>query len=296
MRTGLASKHLVAARAAAAHARVDQGRAAELRATALREVGQALTLDPGNPRAMRTLVSLLGSRKGIVPEVARVELARAASHQMRRASLVAAITYGSIFLYLPLLLWMGVRQWSLLAVMYGAVLASVGATLAVARARNITDTSALLPLVASTVMIASMSFVLGPFVFLPSFAATNTAAFALLLPRQYRAFAITIGMMGVLVPIVAEQLGMVPNPMRFTSAGLTLVPQMVNLTPVPTMLILGVSALATITLAAVAVAGLRDALREAEEKLATQAWNLRQLLPPEASAATTGEHPLVDLL
>ena len=67
---------------------------------------------------------------------------------------------------------------------------------------------------------------------------------------------------------------------------------MVELAEAPTLVLLTTSSIGTIVFATLAVAQLRDALREAEERLVAQAWHLRQLLPPEATAATTGEHPM----
>jgi hypothetical protein len=265
---------------------------AEQRRAALRELGQALAIDPGHPGALRTLVQLLGASRGEVPAEARAELASAQSRQTKAAGRLVALVYLSLFLYLPVLVWMGVRDAALLGGLYGLVLLSAGASLAVSLQAAPRPAAALLPFAVSTALIAWVSVVLGPFVFLPSFAATNAIAYGVLLERRHRVLALGLGALAVILPVAGELLGLLPNPHAFSAAGLTIAPQAVALREVPSLVLLTVSSVGTIVFATLAVTRLRDALREAEARLVSQAWTLRQLLPPSATAATTGERDL----
>jgi serine/threonine-protein kinase len=293
LRASLAQKHAEAAERAARRALEGGEGAMDARTTAFREIGQALAVDPQHPTALKLLVRLLGATRGAIPPGARAELDAAASRQTKVAGRLGALGYLAIFLYLPLLWWMGVRNGAQLTTVFALVLASAAGSWFVGAMRTPRPVMAFIPFVASTLMTVSLSFLLGPFIFLPSFAAVNAVAFAVLLERRHRVAAVVLGTMGVVLAIGAEVLGLVPNPMKFSEAGLTIAPQAVALPEMPTMLLLSMASVGTIALAAYSVARLRDALHEAEERLVVQSWNLRQLLPPEATAATTGEHPIV---
>jgi serine/threonine-protein kinase len=286
LRHELAAAHAERAIALADAAASGSGDAAlELRRGAIRELGQALALDQDHPLAAQTLVRLLSDPPRVAPPEAERELAQAAQVRARMAARIAVATYAGLVFYLPLLFWMGIRDWRWLAVTYGGVALAVAVCALVARRSAPTAGWVILGAGASAVMIAAISLVMGPFVVQPTFAAVNAMAFAALLDRRHRLVVAALGMLSIAAPAVLGWAGLWPEAYAISGGALVVSSPMLQMRLVPTMVLLAVTSLGSLAVSVFIVGKIRDGLTDAERKLAVQAWSLRQLLPEKTAAA-----------
>lgn len=287
LRGQMADAHASKAAELATNALEMHGDTLPMRKDAMQQIGRALVLEPNHPKALETMMRLLSTPPRQTPPEVAAEIEAQVLKGTRTAARVGAIGYGMLFLFMPMLVWMGVRDWTHVAVHYGLLIAAVGACTWVARNPKVNPTYALLGLLFSGAMIASVSMVMSPFLIVPAFAVANTVAFVLFLRRNMRWFAVLFGLASVLIPVALWGLGLMPAPIRFTGEGMLIVPLMVDLNPVPTLTVLIVSFVSTIVIAGFAVGRMRDSLAEAEERMVFHTWNLKQLLPASAQGASS---------
>mgnify|MGYP001601610370 CR=1 FL=1 len=242
--------------------------ALEARQTAFREVGRSLAFDPENRAAFEALLQLVSAPPGKLPVGARAELEAADSRRTRTGARTAAWSYLTFFVYLPIFWWMGIRSPPLLALFYGLVLAAAGASWLVGRLKAPRPAWALGPFLISVLMVASLTFILGPFMLLPAFAAINTLVTVTGAAPRYRVTVLALGVVGTLLPVMALLLGWTGSQLSFSGAGLTLVPQMVALEATPTLTLLALSTVASVLFAGLAVLRMGHEVRVAEERRA----------------------------
>ena len=122
MRKQLADEH--ARRAADALARAQ--RDPEARSLAGQEIGRALGLDPQNRVALRTLTNMLTDVPATLPPAAAAEMDKRWRERQHRTLRISTISTLTMLLIIPMVMWMGVRDWRLVG-LYGAlVLAAAG--------------------------------------------------------------------------------------------------------------------------------------------------------------------------
>jgi serine/threonine-protein kinase len=282
LRRQLAAAHAAAASEAAERAVSEAADAHDERKRAMTEVGQALALDPQNSAAMKTMVRLLLEPPREIPAAARAELERSAVRQSRLAARVGGVGYFLLFLFIPLFLWMGIRDWTVAAITLLLGGAAIGCSLAVARLNEPTPRLQFMVLFLSTAAIISTSRMFGPYLLLPSVAAVNTIGFAITPARSRRMVFMIFGCLTVIIPVVLEWAEIWPRSYVFRDGVMMVVPQTFGLPETPTMLLLLLCSLAVIIGGAYFVGRIRDALTGAEERLQLHAWQLRHLIPDEA--------------
>jgi eukaryotic-like serine/threonine-protein kinase len=287
LRRSLARGHAKLAREAAKKALEANDGAAEARRDAMREIGRVLALDPENEEATRTLLQLFTAMPRELPAAAAAELDAARVASQRASAWTASIAYASWLFYMPLVLWMGVRDfgWGLTCdvLWVGAGAASFWAS----KGRSIrlaTDVALVLSMLAT----ACAAGLFGPFTLLPTIAVVNTMLFVMTAEPSRRWVSAVLGCFAVLVPFMLEQLGVLPPSMRFDADGMTLLPRVHDLAPGKTLVFLLLANVAVIVTATIFVARFRDALLESERRLHFQAWQLRQLVPDDAVPSMHG--------
>ena len=271
LRKELAAKHAAEARARPA------------RVEAFRETMKALALDPENEGAQTLLVDLLTDVSGQVPEEARRELQAAADHTRAtgaRMGMWGILLWLAIF---PAVLLIGVRSWP-------AVLATAGVTAAAAAfayrlskqpSYGIVGSSVLAALLGGVV--AMTSCYMGPFLVVPTCAATASILFAMYSTPRERWVLTSIVSAGALAPFVAEITGLLPRAYAFERDRVIVVARAVALPEGATHAAMIYSTLSFIVLAAVLMGRVRDALQSLEERRFLQAWYLRELFPRRAA-------------
>jgi serine/threonine-protein kinase len=142
----------------------------------------------------------------------------------------------------------------------------------------------------SSLAIALMSALFGPFILVPGLAATNTMYFAMTADRRGRLWVIVVGVLAVTLPITVELTGLVPPAYTFTGGLMHVMPRATELPAFRTTICLVLTSIAMVVSPGLIIGSMRDALAAAERRLFLQAWNLRQLVPSEARG-TLGKSP-----
>jgi serine/threonine protein kinase len=290
LRSELAKKHADAAHEAALKVRDGKGEEIELRRLALKEVGQALALDPTHAVALRTLVALMTTPPIVPPPEAQAEIDAGRSQQVRSSAKAAAVGFFAYLVDLPMMMLLGSRHSWMLALSFGLVLATALASAYVGFVKKNPSSAAAIPaLILSNLAIASSCLLTGPFLVLPAMAAVNTTVFVFFLDRRYWSLAIGLGLATVTVPILGSHLEFLPKAFEFTERGLLILPQAMNLPAMGTMIFLACSSAGTLLISSLVVASARTKYDRLEQHRAVQAWNLRQFVPPEGVAGAPVE-------
>ncbi|MBS1149773.1 MAG: Serine/threonine protein kinase PrkC, regulator of stationary phase [Myxococcaceae bacterium] len=268
-RVELAKEHLSAARAAMR---------SSSRAAAMREVTKALALVPSEPEGLQILGQLLTEvPEKLPPEAAEAMAAAQATARVRVAG-VAATRSLTWMAFVPVVAWMGVRDWGLAMFTLTALVVSLIAALVLRRrGQGMSNRSSLALLLTSSVALAGVGFVLSPFVLVPTLVATNTMFFATHFSEKWRPLASLAGVVAVLTPVALEVVGICYPSFTFKDGGLLLLPRMTELPPNATLALLIAASVGLVVTPVVLVGRLRDSLEEAEKKLFLQAWHLKEL-------------------
>ncbi len=287
LRTDLARQHADAAHELAKKVRSHDGDEVELRRQALKEVGQALALDPTHPVALRVLIALMTTPPDRTPPEAQAELDAGRSQQVKSAGRAATLAFLAIMLDVPVLLYFGMRNGWVLTLCFSLVMAAAMAAAYLGFvAKKPTSLTAVPSLVISNIALASMSLLMGPFMLVPILVASNSIVFIIFLEKRFRRLTISLGMAAVTLPIIASHLGIGPRMFKFTSEGLLILQETVNMPAMGTMVFLGTTAAATILVSGLVTGYVRDQIDALEKHRAVQAWSLRQFVPPETTVGS----------
>ncbi|MEZ4221859.1 MAG: serine/threonine-protein kinase [Polyangiaceae bacterium] len=274
----LATKHVTRATALVEKATADGD--LDARREALRELGRALAVDPGSTAALTELSRLMLVPLSAVPSEVEEAMASTRIQRVQRGGRGAAVAYLTLFLYLPLVLWSGVRDWAPILALYGLnVLSALGVWL-VSRSRTAPPVAVMACVLVSTLSFAFTSSLFGALVLMPAMIAVNTTAFGLVLDRTTKYWAIAIGVAAVLLPAALEFLGLTAVRYTFDSAGMHIAPGAIDLTRTPSYVLLLVASFASVITGALATSSLRESLDQAELRLQLGAWQLREFSLP----------------
>ncbi|HEY8088920.1 MAG TPA: protein kinase [Polyangiaceae bacterium] len=260
--------------------------AQEARSRALHEVGRAIALDPTNEDAIRTLMRLMTTPPQVMPPDARTTMLREARQSMRSGAFAAGVAYLTWFLYLPLMLWMGMRSWTMWGVESIAWLVAAGFAFASWRnpPRDAKPSTALW--VAGVVALSSTYTLFGPYVVVPALAVMGSMLLHVAPTRSHRIPVVIANCLAVAVPAVLQATGIIPPSYVFEGGAIRIVPMMLAFPPVPTHAFLLIACIALIVTASTIMARFRNAISRIEEKIHVQAWQLQQLVPEEARPAS----------
>jgi serine/threonine-protein kinase len=274
-RCELASAHVD--RAAAIDMRTAAGRA-----EAMRELGRALALDPSHEAALRALARALTDLPDEVPAEAQAAIERARTERRVQMARTSAVRLGTWILVIPAVVAFGVTSWARGAALITSLLATAAMALFAWRTRSVSDAWTLALLGASSVAIGLVSFVFGPFVLVPSLAATNAIFFAMNADARLRRFVVGASVAAVLVPLALSLGGIEPGYYAFEGGAMTITSPMVAFPPVLVMGLLFVVSIALVVTPTLLAGRMRDELARAEEKVLLQAHYLAQLVPEAA--------------
>ncbi len=270
----------------AARAREEGARALEgdddARERALHAVGRALGLDPGNREAMTSLVGLLEHPPRTLPAEVQADLDDGAQRHLRLAARDGAFGYVSWFVYVPLLLAIGVRDVFSLGVSTALMGLAAAISWWASRRDRYLRSYSLIVMIAGTLALSSMTRLFGPFVLLPTILMGQAVAFSLSPYRRERYLAAAMSTLGIVGPVVLEAAGVIPSQTIFTADSMTVLPGMTALGPVFTPLVLSVASLALIVTPVIVIGRARDSWSAAERKNAVRAWHLRRLIGDDA--------------
>jgi serine/threonine-protein kinase len=268
-RRELATEFLAQAKAAARHA--DQ----------MRLAGRALALDPESQEAAGLVTRLmLEPPDEIPPELARSIGAGEAEYERRSATLAMG-SLAAYFLFLPVLVWMGMTDVPLLVGAYVLVAGLIALTYVQIRRVSAEKRFNFYPaLVGNVVIAATISRICGPFVLVP-LAVTAVALGMMAQPQLLRRPIVGLGIcaMGFVAPVVLEAAGVLHSTWHVEAGQVVLHSTVVHLGGVATDVLLIAGTLGGIVVAGLFSRGLAATRREAIHKLQLQSWRLMQLIP-----------------
>ena len=264
--------------AALAHPDSEEGRSA-----ALRELGSAVAIDADNAEAKRALVKLLTTPPAVVPAVVRQRVRDEEPAQLREMARMRAISFLPFGLLVPVALWLGVREplpfW--LCSVGVAVLAPL---LNFLLARSPRPRPAL-EVLAHLVFLAAVTGFMrmaGPLLLLPG----ALVAFGVQLqfhPRpRFRVGVLAACMLSLVVAFALEVSGAIAPSYTIVADGILIHARMIELSTAA-LWFLALTSLVTLLAPAFFASRTRTDLAVAEERLRLQAWQLAQIVPPEAS-------------
>ena len=271
------------AEATAALARPDDPAA---RAAAMRGAGHALALDPGSDAAAAMVSRLMLEPPAQVPPEVAAELHAADVLAARRSAERALWSFAALCAMLPLALWHGTRRpWALAAFVAIALLNAAHAA-AIARGRvDVTAPRMLRAFVANVLLVAMLSYAFGPFVIVPAVAAAVVVSFAGLSLAPRPAVLGGLAALAVVLPWLAEATGLLSPTTTISDGALVIHARSFAMASGTMTAILVAHAVVVTFASAFAAQGPAAEGRVARDRLAVQAWQLRQMVAAPAPAA-----------
>jgi tRNA A-37 threonylcarbamoyl transferase component Bud32 len=279
LRRVLAASHGKAAAAATARATMSPASDENARREAMREAGRALALDPRNEDARRAMMDLLSHAPEKLPAEVAADLDRAEHEKTRRVGRFGAVTYATLFLFIPLLIWVGVRSPLAIAAIFTLVGASGALSAVAAISKRPSARLVDLVLILSNAGFAVTASLFGPLLFMPGLIAINATAFAAHVMRERRWFVQLVAGLAVVTPFTLQLLGVVPASYAFDSRGMIILPGAISMSPLQTTVLLAVSAVALVVVSVTSTGTIRDMLGDTERALMVHTWHMRALAP-----------------
>ena len=250
------------------------------RRTAMQHASRALALDPNTAEAANLVGRLILEPPRETPPEVEAELEAMDVVNLREQARVAIVAFLIATAFIPVLLWIGIRDTTHLVLFAGSSLVNVGSAIVLMRSKRPVSTQMLYLIVAAGFSFVLMtSRVFTPFLVAPGIAAAILLSYCLH-PRFGRWWLITLILgAGALVPWLLEFAGILERTMSIQNGALALHPQ--NSTLQLPAAEIGL-ALFTLTLVLITGAVARTTartLREARRTAHMQAWHLRQLVP-----------------
>ncbi|MBS2012888.1 MAG: protein kinase [Deltaproteobacteria bacterium] len=283
LRKTLASVHLDRARDAAAGA-LAPGAPLGTRQDALREIGHALALDPGNPAGLELLVRMLTEAPRETPAEV-VEAVEAARMEAQRKMLprIAVIYLVSWLVFLPAQYLAGVLDWRLILAPLGAW--SIAALVIFLTWRFFSGNQHAMirvAIVTGALAMATSSVTFTPLILLPEMVVMSVMASLLMAKEDRRWLIVACNWLALFLPLALVWARLHPTTFDVADNTLMLHVAAFGVTRTSAILILSFSYAALILIAGRFGWLYRQALQNAETKSQLHAWQLRQLVPIDA--------------
>jgi tRNA A-37 threonylcarbamoyl transferase component Bud32 len=275
VRRELAAHHIATARAALA-----RGTDEVARRDAMQAAGRALALDPTASEAADLVTGLMLEPPKETPREVATQLERMDTDTARSQGRLAAYSMIGYLMFVPILLWTGVRDMWAVAAFAALAIASGVQVYALTRRDAIPKVGIYINACINAVLIALVCRLVGPFIIAPTLVTTTLIGFAVH-PAfgSIRVVSAILGA-GVAIPWALEAAGVLSSTYRFTENGeLHLVSPNLTFSAAPVQLAFALLLVVLISVVALLTRVLAVRQREAAHKLELQAWHLRQILP-----------------
>ncbi len=251
----------------------------EGRKKAMKELGRALALDPDNARAVEMLAELLGQPPRERPTAVDDKLRRSEEQQLSRVGRMAAMAYGSLFLFIPLLVWHGVRDTTPFAAFFSLAAFCTALSYYASTRPKISTSFVGLMMLASTAMFTCIWPLYGPLLLAAPSIIANAVGFTLLFTGRWRLATIVVGVLAIAGPVTLEGLGIVSPTFVFEGGTITLMPGALDFRELPSLVLLTLATCSSLVIACVTAGAVRSQLRNAEERIYLQEWQVRAMVP-----------------
>ncbi|HEX5058809.1 MAG TPA: serine/threonine-protein kinase [Kofleriaceae bacterium] len=266
-----------ARRAAEVLARADHDPAS--RTIAGQEIGRALGLDPDNRLALHTLMRMLTDVPAVLPPAAKAEMDRRWTDRQRRQLRRATLPTAMMLLAVPLILWLGVRNWPLFGAYVGLVLLATALQYVSANLTRPTAGPAQFATVAASAVLMTSFGLLGG---VPAALAIIALGWRMNVDKAIHGLLILVFIgLWLVAPFVLERLGLQSPMYEVRDGAIVLLPKMNAFPPGRTFVAMVLTTFGAIGAAVIWGRLFINELRRAEHKLSFQAWQLQQLVPPE---------------
>ena len=248
------------------------------RAVAGREVGRALGLDPDNRAAVAVLMRMMTDVPETLPPAAQAEMNRRWLERQKRTQRASSFPTLMTLGILPLILWLGVRDWSLLGAYL--VLAGLAAVMQYISARNyrLPTGPALVVMMAAVSVLTTSMGLLGV---VPAAFAVIVIAWRMNLRRALQGFAVLlVAGFWLVLPFVLVELGLMAPTYELRDGALVLLPRMNELPPGKTYVAIILATFGALAAAVIYGKMYVNEMWRAEHRLSFQAWQLQQLVSP----------------
>jgi tRNA A-37 threonylcarbamoyl transferase component Bud32 len=285
-RRAKAEAHADAAATAAKRVGAGGDSAIEARREAMREIGRALALDPGNTRAVQTMVGLLTDAPKETPFEVEFEIEKAFRRDSRWIGATGAILYPGFIGFMPVLAWMGVRNWAVVGTFFGLLAVCSVLSILVARSKIPPLSAIMTSMVSSSLAFAVCSRFGSPLVLAPTALAVNAAGYAIFLKPQHRWPVAVVSCLAFIVPLALELTGVLRPTLLFENGMIYVRSEALTTPRLPTLALVSIGSVAAILISVFVVGHIRDRLAEAERRMYLYTWHLREFVPPEAREAS----------
>ncbi|MGV3619940.1 MAG: serine/threonine-protein kinase [Archangium sp.] len=294
LRSNLADQHAANAEAAAERAIKDHS--LDARREALREVGQALALEPGLSRAHDVFARLLAAAPDELPPEVNDDLEKFQTDNERlgiRNGFTANVFTG--LLLTPAVLW--VKNWPLFLLMMSLWATSILVSAWLVRLTVLTRFSRTLGLTTATAVNACLALISGPLMIVPAVATAYAMSVSLWLPKKERTLGVVMQLASVFVPLLLSVFGFLPRFYEPMNDGMFIHPVMVELSPKYWVIAMSCSVTGILLASVQSMARVRKDLKNARASLALQRWNLEQLrsAAPRSPVLKAAVMPMFDV-
>jgi serine/threonine-protein kinase len=249
------------------------------REAAMRTAGRAVALDASSTAASEIVVSLVVEEPAVLPPEIATALEAEENKWVRARSSRAIVPYAAIFVTLPLVPLLEVKDWAMLAAVYAAFAMMVLVTWINARV----GVPIVLTLIGHAITALLFSRFLGPFVITPIMlcAILLSASSIPWMNKRWWAVLLWCGVT-VMLPFVLEWGGVFAKSWELTTAGVLSYGTVFDSTRAHPGFLIGGHVIALMLVGAYSRRIGRDR-NEAQRRMFLQAWHLRYLLPKSPS-------------
>jgi eukaryotic-like serine/threonine-protein kinase len=282
IRIEMANAHTNAAEKAVERVITGKSRSEEKdRSFAMREIGRALALDPKHERATQAMVRLLLEPPKHAIHGAKAMIGANRDAACRISSRHAVIAYSGWLLFTPLCIATGVKTWISTFLWVGIGLTILVNLLGI-KNRFFLYAKSPLGLIMTSAVIAVLSRIFGPLIFIPTIAVANAIGYAVTPHKWMRPLVIVCGCASFLGPLALEWTHLIAPSYVFLNGGIATTSALGPFPATAAIAFLTLSVVASVIIASWYMFRTSDALSAAEEKLQLYAWHLGQLVPESA--------------
>jgi len=249
------------------------------RRQAMQELGRALALDPENAAAFEMLAGFLAEPPKERPPEVDERLETSDHRAFAQVGRIAAIAYASVFCFIPIIFWHGVRRPSVFLAFFGLAAVCAGLSYYASTREGVPTSLVVVIMLMSSTMFLCLWPLYGTLLLVAPAVISNAVGFSLLLTGRWRVVTIGLGVLYIVGPVVLEMLGVFEPSLIFRDGIITIVPNVVELRELPTLALLCVSSTTSLVIACATAGGVRAQLRKAEERLYLHDWQVRALVP-----------------
>jgi serine/threonine protein kinase len=282
LRSTMSREHAMRAASLARRAREGGAESSSARSEALRTVGRALALDPDNPDALRTLVSLLTQPPDEAPAEALEDLyttERSLDRSRGRGGLIGLLIVATVAPLAWLLQGIRDTQACLLFTVAAFATAALG-VLRMQRPRHDGFAPTYLP-IAVSILIAVFGICFHPTVLIATLALPFMVGYTLSMDSRRRFLPLVASSVALVLPALLEWLHVLAPSSVMQGELACMVPRMSDL-PSQSSLVPVVANVMCMAGGCLYAARFREVLTETQLRACVGAWQLRQLLPSAA--------------